>query len=87
MIKIVDIDYLGEYSMLITFNDGKMKEVNLKHLTEEELYSELKNKDVFIQYGLINGTIEWITGADIAPEYLYEIGKLVKEKSGSHSNV
>ncbi len=28
----------------------------------------------FIQYGLNRVTIEWANGADLAPEFLYEIG-------------
>ena len=31
-------------------------------------------KEKFVQYGLTRITIEWANGADLAPEFLYEIG-------------
>lgn len=39
-----------------------------------EVFGELLDKDKFIQYGLTRVTIEWVNGADLAPEFLYEIG-------------
>ncbi|MBR6639958.1 MAG: DUF2442 domain-containing protein [Muribaculaceae bacterium] len=39
-----------------------------------EVFGELINLNKFIQYGLTRVTIEWANGADLAPEFLYEIG-------------
>lgn len=39
-----------------------------------EVFGELLDKEKFIQYGLPPPTIEWANGADLAPEFLYEIG-------------
>lgn len=36
---------------------------------------KLRDKSLFIQYGLTPTTIEWTNGADLAPEFLYRIGK------------
>jgi hypothetical protein len=38
------------------------------------VFGELLDKDKFIQYGLTHTTIEWANGADLAPEFLHEIG-------------
>ena len=38
-------------------------------------FEELRDKNEFIQFGL-DQTIFWKNGADIAPERLYEMGKV-----------
>ena len=42
---------------------------------KSEVFGELLDKSKFVQYGLTPVTIEWANGADLAPEFLYEIGK------------
>ena len=74
MLKIVDAEYVKEYELLITFNDGSRKLADLKPYLTGEVFSELLDRDKFVQYGLNGYTIEWVNGADLAPEFLYDIG-------------
>lgn len=74
MLKIVDVDYIKDYELLIAFSDGSKKRVDLKPYLNGEVFGDLLDKDKFIQYGLTNSTIEWANGADLAPEFLHEIG-------------
>lgn len=73
-LRILDVDYLGEYTLKIKFSDGVVKIVDLKPYLTDEVFGELLDKEKFIQYGLTRVTIEWANGADLAPEFLYEIG-------------
>lgn len=74
MLRVVDVDYIRDYELLVTFNDGSKKKVDLKPYLTGEVFGELLDKDKFIQYGLTHVTIEWANGAGLAPEFLYEIG-------------
>lgn len=74
MLKIVDAEYVKEYELLITFNDGSRKLADLKPYLTGEVFSELLDREKFVQYGLNGYTIEWVNGADLAPEFLYDIG-------------
>lgn len=74
MLRVVDVDYIKDYKLLIAFNDGSKKEVDLKPYLTGEVFGELLDKNKFIQYGLTRTTIEWANGADFAPEFLYGIG-------------
>ena len=65
--------YLGDYTLLCTFNDGVTKKVDLQPLLKYPAFAELKDKKKFVQFGL-DQTIFWYNGADIAPEYLYDNG-------------
>lgn len=73
-LRILDVDYLGEYTLKIKFSYGVVKIVDLKPYLTGEVFGELLDKEKFIQYGLTRVTIEWANGADLAPEFLYEIG-------------
>ncbi len=74
MLRVIDVDYIKNYELLITFSDGIKKIVNLKPYLTGEVFGELMDLDKFIQYGLTAVTIEWANGADLAPEFLYEVG-------------
>ena len=75
MLRITDVDYIRDYILSLTFSDGKKKFVDLEpHLTGE-VFGKLRNKHLFIQYALTPITIEWANGADLASEFLYEIGE------------
>lgn len=73
LLTVKDVEYMGDYTLLCTFSDGVRKRIDLTPLLEYPAFQELKDKSLFIQFGLQN-TIFWINGADIAPEYLYENG-------------
>ena len=74
MLRVIDVDYIKDYELLITFNDHSKKKVDLKPYLTGEVFGELLDKEKFVQYGLTRATIEWANGADLAPEFLYEIG-------------
>lgn len=80
MLKVIDVDYIKDYELLLTFNDGQRKRVDLQPYLIGEVFGELLDKSKFIQYGLTRVTIEWSNGADFAPEYLYEISEAVDTK-------
>ena len=74
MLRVIDVDYIRDYKLLVTFSDGNRKIVNLEPYLKGEVFGELLDKEKFVQYGLTRVTIEWANGADLAPEFLYEIG-------------
>lgn len=74
MLRVVDVDYIKDYELLLKFNDRAVKRVDLRPFLTGDVFGELLDKDKFIQYGLTPITIEWANGADLAPEFLYEIG-------------
>lgn len=75
MLKVIDADYIKDYQLLVSFNDGTRKVCDLKPYLTGEVFGELLDHDKFTQYGLTGYTIEWANGADLAPEFLHDIGK------------
>lgn len=75
VIRVVGAEYISDYKIEVTFNDGKKKLIDFKPLLKGSLFTPLLDMKNFIQYGITQWTIEWANGADFAPEYLYEVGE------------
>ena len=50
ILTIKDVDYLGDYTLLCTFNDGVTKKVDLQPLLKYPAFAELKDKKKFVQF-------------------------------------
>ena len=74
-LEVSKAEYLNNYRIKLTFNNGKIKTVDLKDELSGSVYEPLRQLDFFKKFQIKYNTIEWENGADYAPEYLYEIGK------------
>ena len=72
-IKIKKAEYIGDYKIKITFDDGSEGIVDLSESLEGKVFERLKDKKNFSKFKVDKelGTIVWENGADLAPEYLY----------------
>ncbi len=83
MMRVVDVDYIKDYTLSITFSNGVTKIVDLKPYINEGVFEQLKDVSQFRQYGLNHWTIEWACGVDFAPEFLYDIGDYPNNENSS----
>ena len=69
------------YELRIQFSDGIVKDVDLSSELYGEVFEPLRDPGFFRQVTVNpeTRTIEWPNGADFAPEFLYEIGREVKQ--------
>jgi len=74
-LEVTKAEYLDNYRLLLTFNNGKVKTVDLQNELNDTVFEPLKQLDFFKKFRIKYNTIEWENGADYAPEYLYKIGK------------
>jgi hypothetical protein len=73
-LEITDAKYLDNYRILVSFNNGESKTVDLNKEMNGKVYTPLRQLDYFKKFKIKYNTIEWENGADYAPEYLYHIG-------------
>lgn len=73
ILRVIDVDYVKDYTLALTFNDGVKKVVDLKPHLKGKVFEPLLNLEQFRQYGLGHWTIEWANGADLAPEFLHDL--------------
>ena len=71
MNKIIYVESLGDYLLLIKFNDGETKTINFKSLIGKGISSRLLDLDYFQKVIIDNGGgIEWPNGMDFCPNFL-----------------
>ncbi len=80
-LHLTEADYLEDYKLKVKFNNGAEGIVDLEKELYGEVFETLKDKKLFQDFTLTGRTIEWSTGADFAPEYLYEIAEITVKPS------
>lgn len=72
--KLLSAEYVAGYRVLLRFEDGRAAEVDLENELWGEVFEALRDPAVFKQFRLDEelNTLSWPTGADFAPEFLYE---------------
>ena len=83
LIKIIDAKYKSNYSLVLIFSNGYKGEVNLEEKIlndHRNIFKELKNQDIFKNIYLDGWTVCWKNGADLAPEFLYQLALEQNEK-------
>lgn len=73
-IEIIKAEYIDGYRLLLQFNNGEKRIVDLSNSLKGTVFTPLKDINYFKQFSIKFNTVEWDNGADFAPEYLYNIG-------------
>ena len=85
LIKVTDAKYNKDYKIEFTFNNGYRKVVDLKEQLDGPIFEPLKDINYFRKFTLNRWIIEWDNGADLAPEFLYELA--VEQDKKDHNIV
>ena len=80
-LNVTRVRHLQPNELEVEFSDGLVKKFDLSKELCGEAFEPLKDPELFKQVAVKEetNTIEWPNGADFAPEFLYEIGKGVKQ--------
>ena len=78
-------EYLDGYRVRLEFEDGSVRDVDLGPHLDGEIFEPLKDvayfKTLRVEPDL--DTIVWDNGADMSPDFLYEIGKVVRKSTSA----
>ena len=86
LLNITKAKYLGDYRLLLSFNNGVDKVVDLERTIftdHRKIFEPLQDKGYFQKFIIKFNTVEWQNEVDFAPEFLYEIGKEVRDKQAA----
>ena len=73
---VTDVKHLSGYRLLVAFEDGSRKTVDLEPHLEGDIFQPLRDLDYFKTVAVNEDiqTIVWGNDADFSPDFLYEIG-------------
>jgi hypothetical protein len=79
---VKDVSHIFGYQLLLTFEDGSVRQVDLERELDGEIFEPLKDMEYFktVRVNPDLDTIVWENGADMSPDFLYEIGKVVTKR-------
>lgn len=91
---ITDVRHERDYVLRLVFEDGRERIADLERHLDGEMFEPLKDRHHFCTAHLNKDidTVVWDNGADMSPDFLYEISipvdsaplKKVAEKSGAY---
>ena len=74
LVKVIQADVVGPFSLRLSFNDGTVKRVNLRRWLNGPVFEPLRNPVAFSRIVLDDETVTWPAfDVDMAPEFLYEL--------------
>ena len=76
-LKVSAAEYVRDYILKLTFNDGAVKLVDFTPLMQKGICRKLQNINYFRNYTLDPYTVDWNNEIGFAPESLYERGVAV----------
>jgi hypothetical protein len=80
---ITEATYLSDYKLMIRFENGRAKLVDLASHLDGPIFEPLKDPQYFRRF-TVNpdiDTVTWPNDADFSPDFLYEIGVDLGEQS------
>jgi hypothetical protein len=69
--RVVSVKPENDFILLITFNNGEVKEFDVKPYLNTGLFKELKDISLFNSVKPFLGSIQWMNGIDLCPDTLY----------------
>ena len=74
LLRVTTVNCLDAYKLLIGFNNGMVREIDLSGELYGEMFEQLKDLSFFRRVAVNpdTNTIEWPNGADFAPEFLLQ---------------
>lgn len=77
MKKIINVEPLEDYKLLLTFDDNVKKIKDMKPYLDKGVFKVLQDKNIFNSVKIVLGTIAW-GNIDMCPDSLYESSKAIK---------
>jgi hypothetical protein len=82
---VCEVEHVRGHKLLLTFEDGKRKAVDLEPHLDGPIFEPLKDVEYFktVRVNRDLDTIVWDNGADFSPDFLYEIGREVAQPASA----
>ena len=79
MNRIIEVQALDNYELLLTFDNGEKRIKDMKPYLEKGIFQKLKDKDFFNSVKVSYGTISWNDEIDLCADSIYENSSIYNE--------
>jgi hypothetical protein len=69
--NIIKVSPLADYTLAIEFDNGEKGILDMKEYLEFGVFKKLKDLSEFSRVKIVFDTIEWDSGPDLDPEFIY----------------
>ena len=76
---VTEVQATDDYRLILTFDNGERRLFDLRPYLSIGRFAELRDIAVFKQISVSFDTVEWTTGLDIDPEFLYANSEWIAE--------
>jgi len=75
IIHVTKVKVVGSHSLVLTFDNGVQKQVNLRQELYGPIFEPLRDPSYFAKAYVDpdSRTVAWPNGADFAPDFLYQL--------------
>ena len=75
IIHVTTLKVVGPYSLMLTFDNGVQKRINLRSELYGPIFEPLRDSSYFATAYIDpdSRTVSWPNGADFAPDFLYQL--------------
>lgn len=70
--RVKSVKTLPHYQLEVTFDDGQVREFDVKPYLDKGFFGELKDEAYFNSVTVSMGTVQWPHGQDFCPDTLFE---------------
>ena len=77
-LAVSNVKPIEDYQLLLTFENGEVRQFDMKPYLETGIFQDLKNPDLFVTVKPSFDSIEWDNEADLDPELLYNKSTKIK---------
>ena len=78
--KVLDVNPLLDYKLMVFFDSGEKKVFNVEPYISGDWFGKLKDSEFFKAVRIAGNTVVWPDGQDIAPHELYDYSVSVVEE-------
>ncbi len=70
--SVINVNALNDYFLRVEFDNGQQGVLDMGPFLAFGVFKKIRNKEPFKQVKVSFDTIEWSSGADLDPEFVYE---------------
>lgn len=76
--SVIKVEPIDDHALSIVFDNGECGILDMKEYLNFGVFSRLKNLENFKRVRVCFDTIEWDSGIDLDPEFVYEKCEIIK---------